>query len=164
MSGPASTLDLACAELVALWAPLWPTPGDPGQLTVTDGAPLTTAIDYLIVGDAPDDQGGGSTASGSWVELDGAGMSKLEEYDVSCQLSAWDGDADIPTVRARLIGYLTQLRDALRAQPSISAQASAAGVSRASIAGSWVFGQSDAGGDGTTTTLRFAVHVTAVTV
>jgi transcription elongation factor len=145
MSG--TTVD---ATLVALTAKF--NSVKPPTWQVSDGPTVEAEPNYLYVGYSTDDNRDAVQMASSVAD---AGMLRdLEVYDIACELSAWTGDAEVPTVRAAAIAAYNTFVSALGADSRLSAH-----VMRARTSG---FGMVQAiTPSGAVVTVRFSVHVEA---
>lgn len=143
-----STIPGVLSELVEVF-----TAAAPAGFQIGEGGLLDQAPDFLIVGF---DDGEQEAVTGSREGADYAMADNAEVYDVENVLSTWSGDTDVPAVRSRLFGYLDTFDSALSAH-----RMTTPGVARAYITG-FALQQPIAGdGEGTTTTLRFTIHIDA---
>lgn len=105
-----SKTDAVILALTTLWQ---------GALTgvrVVDGPQATSdaADDWLFVGfngDTPDEYNEGAVAEQSLMAFQ---RTKQEDGQVTCAVVSRDGGPDVPAVRARAYGFLSDAEDALR--------------------------------------------------
>lgn len=130
----------------------------PDNFEIAEGE-LPTATpeqDYCIVGfDSEHEQD--DPVMVAWRPQNAAATVDDESYDVLCLLSVWTGDDDVPTTRARLFTYLSVLRAWLAQNRDLGVD----GVHFTHLSQGRL--AQPITGAGATATLRFTVHIDAVT-
>lgn len=119
---------------------------------VTDGRPLSLDGDYLCVGwtheDTPD-IGGESKMEDNF--------NKSEEFDIRCEVSAFDGDADYATATARVGNMMSLCGEALREDEGLDGLLSNGGS--ALLTGAFLWHRETEEQGGAVVTCVFTVHI-----
>lgn len=136
----------ALAALTALWAGL-----NIATLQVGDGPIYDPEIDFLAVGWDRSEQ---PSVIAQAANNDAGAMSTAEQFDVSCLLSMWAGNSDVPTIRDAIFDVFAALKAALAADRQLGGL----------VDSTWITTYDytpDAGEAGDQVDLRFTVHVGA---